>query len=693
MPAFFMRPVFMKHLLKNSFFMKKRLVVSLFHRNVSAVLLLFFSINAYALDVVHHEIKISLSPDEHSLKVTDVLTLPDSVADKGHLELYLHAGLSPQIKESDVSLKVSQYQSEKTPVPLEQLEVSLPSGINTITLTYQGKIYHPVEQLGAEYARSFSVSPGLISSDGVFLSGASYWYARLTSELHTFQIDVQLPSGWSSVSQGQRSINSIDNKTVTTWSIDKSQDEIYLIAAQFNEYSQASGAIEAMVFLRKPDAKLAQKYLDTTAQYIEMYRQLLGTYPYKKFALVENFWETGYGMPSFTLLGPRVIRFPFILHSSYPHEILHNWWGNGVYVDYQTGNWAEGLTSYLADHLIKEQRGQAINYRRNALQKYTDFVNHNRDFPLSQFRSRHNATTEAIGYGKTLMFFHMLRLQVGDVQFIRALQTFYRQYRFKYAGFDDIRKVFESVTDLKLDSTFKQWVARTGAPELQLNNVKAVKSENGYTLIVTIEQVQADDPYVLELPLSITIDGSQTAFQTTKVIDSKRNELKVELPARPLVLDVDPEFDLFRRLDINEIPPALTKAFGAEKVLIVLPSKADKKQFSAYQKLAQSWQRGHSGSLEIIRDNELKSLPSDRAIWLFGWRNQFRGELINALRVYDVVADKEKIKIDKTVLLRDKHAVVMTARNPGNDKQPITWLVNNNINAMPGFITPPTVAT
>ena len=31
-------------------------------------------------------------------------------------------------------------------------------------------------------------------------------------------------------------------------------------------------------------------------------------------------------MPSFTLLGSSIIRFPFILNSSFPHEILHNWW-------------------------------------------------------------------------------------------------------------------------------------------------------------------------------------------------------------------------------------------------------------------------------------------------------------------------------------------------------------------------------
>lgn len=128
-----------------------------------------------------------------------------------------------------------------------------------------------------------------------------------------------------------------------------------------------------------------------------MYSKLIGPYPYKKFALVENFWETGYGMPSFTLLGPKIIRFPFILHSSYPHEILHNWWANGVFVDLNAGNWNEGLTAYLSDHLVKEQRNQGVEYRRTTLQKYTDYVAKSKDFPIMEFRSRHSSATEAVG--------------------------------------------------------------------------------------------------------------------------------------------------------------------------------------------------------------------------------------------------------------------------------------------------------
>jgi hypothetical protein len=112
-----------------------------------------------------------------------------------------------------------------------------------------------------------------------------------------------------------------------------------------------------MVFLRTPDA-LANRYLDATVKYLDTYSKMLGPYPYAKFALVENFWESGLGLPSYTLLGPTVLRLPFIIDTSYPHEILHSWWGNSVFVDEASGNWCEGLTAYQADYRLKEEKGE-----------------------------------------------------------------------------------------------------------------------------------------------------------------------------------------------------------------------------------------------------------------------------------------------------------------------------------------------
>ncbi|WDT81385.1 MAG: M1 family aminopeptidase [Candidatus Manganitrophus sp.] len=343
---------------------------------------------------------------------------------------------------------------------------------------------------------------------------STFWYPWFDGGRITFTVEVQSPKGWEVISQGERKSHQRDESgSAVRWESPEPQEEIFLVGGPLTEYRKA-GPVEAMAFLRKPDPELAEKYLGVTGQYIEMYQKLIGPYPYKKFALVENYWETGYGMPSFTLLGAQVIRLPFILHSSYPHEILHNWWGNGVYVDFQSGNWSEGLTAYLADHLISEQRGKGAEARRASLQKYADYVAEGKDFPLTAFRGRHSAASEAVGYGKTLMLFHMLRRQLGDDLFVRALQKFYRDHRFKRAGFADLQRAFSAAAGKDLQSEFDQWVTRAGAPALRVGETTAKEEENGFLLTVTLEQIQAGPPYRLSVPIAVTLEGQEGSIRS-----------------------------------------------------------------------------------------------------------------------------------------------------------------------------------
>ena len=101
-------------------------------------------------------------------------------------------------------------------------------------------------------------------------------------------------------------------------------------------------------------------------------------------------------------------------------------------------------------------------YRRSTLQKFTNVVDESNDFPLNRFISRHDAASEAIGYGKSLMMWHMLRRKVGDDNFKKGFTLFYKNYKFKTASFDDIRKSFEEVANTNLEAFFNQWLTRTG---------------------------------------------------------------------------------------------------------------------------------------------------------------------------------------------------------------------------------------
>ena len=82
-----------------------------------------------------------------------------------------------------------------------------------------------------------------------------------------------------------------------------------------------------------------------------------------------------------------------------------------------------------------------------------------------------------------------------------------------------------------------------------------------------IDIVKRGPAYRLEVPVAVHLADTQHAFQSTVSLEEKRQSIALELPARPLQLDIDPEFDLFRRLHRNEIPPAVSQAMAPVSVL------------------------------------------------------------------------------------------------------------------------------
>jgi len=639
--------------------------------------------------MIHHDLIVTLDPANHYLKVRDRIRVPGTLV-TAPLTISLNADLKVQavsgglkllpirsrVQGSDSGIDRDDHDSaSRVPVNVYRVEGAMPGQELTGELDYEGNVNYTVQQSGSEYARAFSQSPGLIESRGVYLAGSTHWVPRVGDALMTYTLAVELPAGWKSVSQGERtpgpplgppsaaSGSVMGARATEQWSVATPTEEVHLIAAPFTEYSRDAGGVKAFAFLRKPDQVLADRYLDATAQYLEMYSGLLGPYPYSKFALVENFWQTGYGMPSFTLLGDEIIRFPFILHSSYPHELLHNWWGNGVFVDVATGNWCEGLTAYLADHLIAEQRGQGAEHRRAILQRVTNYVTPENDFPVSRFLSRHDAVTEVIGYGKTAMMWNMLREKVGDTQFIKALQAFYRDNRFRAASFDDIRKSFEAVSGLDLRPFFDQWINEVGTPELKLDHAAG----HGDRVDIRLSQVQTGRLFTLDVPVVIETDKGVETRTVSMPSDRARVDASFDLKAPARRIEIDPRFQVYRRLSPFEIPPSLSKAFGAKKVLIVMSADSA----PLYAGLAKAWSRD---GVETVMDSALDALPADRAVWVFGAGNKFAPVVADALKTYGASLDATALRTTNAVHEAAGRSLVVAARHPDNPDSAVIYV-------------------
>ncbi len=689
--------------MQNILIQKGRLIINSMRLHRFFLALVFFPlpIVAHAEALMHHEIRVELSPESNRLRVVDKMLLPPSVRpdEAGKFHFLLHEGLNPKALTAGVTLEMipqtsdplaSQSKiSDLSPSPLSatvsiaHYTLTLPIGLRQVILSYEGEIYHPLTG-GTPSSGGEQDTPGIVSDEGIFLSGESAWYPNFYNALMTFSLDIVLPQKWHAVSQGERTENrSEGNLRRVRWESPEPQEEIFIVGGEWTEYQRQAGRVLTMAFLKTPDHGLANRYLKATEQYLDMYQKLLGPYPYKKFALVENFWETGYGMPSFTLLGSKVLRLPFILNTSYPHEILHNWWGNGVYVDRVHGNWSEGLTTYLADFLLQEQKGMGKEARLAYLQKYASSVSADQDFPLSEFQSRTDTASQAIGYGKTLFLLHMFRQSLGDETFIKALRTFFHENRFKQVSFEALSHAFSRAAQKDLRPEFMQWVQRKGAPRIRAKNIRSEKTVQGYLLKATLEQQQWGPAWSVTIPIAITLEGQKESFQTKIVMDEKEIEVSLSLPARPIRLKIDPEYDLFRRLHPTEMPPSLGKAMNAESTLILLPATASVSLRIEYQKFARSMEKDHPDKVEIAWDNEYEALPEDRSVWLMGWENRFQKTILKQLRRFGVSTNSAMTRIGDTQVPRRGHGLVLTASHPKHAKLSLTWIASDHAPSIP----------
>ena len=507
---------------------------------------------------IDYELNLHLDPAQHRLAGQAQLSSRDQP-------------LSPPLRLAP-SAVVESLEADGRPVPFTftngQLWWSQPAG--TISIRYRAVFNDPLpaETLGVEDP-SFGVR-AVIHPQGVFLAGGVAWFPQKPGERGRHRVLITAPDGLVAVTAGELlELESRDGATVSAWHNDFPLPGLALAAGRYRLARANLDGIQLLTFLSAENAHLADGYLAAMQRHLAFYRDLIGPYPFAKFAVVENFLPTGFGLPSWTLLGNSVIRLPFILDTSLPHEIVHSWWGNAVEVDYAHGNWAEGLTTYLSDYLLKEigQAPEALAYRRKILRDYAALVTADNDFPLRDFSGRMARYQQAVGYGKGAMVFHMLRKEVGEAVFWDGLRRVATEGLGQEFGWPDLERVFARAADRDLRPFFRQWVDQPGAPQLRLDRVQLQQHGSGWR--VSGELRQAGAPYRLNLPMRLTCaDGSVSNLIVTLTGDITAFSFDTE--RRPLRLDADPDVDLFRRLAEEEMPATVNDLVNLQQPLVVV---------------------------------------------------------------------------------------------------------------------------
>jgi Peptidase family M1 domain len=479
----------------------------------------------------------------------------------------------------------------------------------------------PVRPLNAENP-GFGVS-ATISEHGSFLLAGSGWYPQWAGGRSNYTLKVIAPAGMIAVTAGQsKGYLNQNGKTQSTWLIGDPVRGLSLSVGPYIVREKKVGKITAATYFFAETDHLANAYLKATAEYLSMYQNLFGPYPFEKFAVVENFFPTGFGFPSYTLIGGSVLRLPFIIHTSLGHEIAHCWWGNGVLVDDEGGNWSEALTTYVADYFYQEKKSaeDARRYRLQILRSFSTLVTPNKDFALKQFQSRYDPISKTIGYDKGAMIFHMLRKQLGEEAFWGGLRDLYRDRLFKATSWTDLQKEFEIRGGRSLQPFFDQWVFHKGAPRFYLDAIQSKQTGNVWKIEGRI--VQSAPPSSFDLNLMLETRDHRI-YKTIRVSD-KETPIQIMAKSKPIRLVADPDCDVMRRLFPDEIPPAINALKRSAALLAVFSADLKPEVQTAVDTLILSlgiknyrWVAEEKISREQLNENDLLLVgyPQDKALF------------------------------------------------------------------------------
>ena len=413
---------------------------------------------------------------------------------------------------------------------------------------------------------------------GSFLPGSALWHPSVADGLAGYRVDIAVPGGQKALVAGRLAKEHESGGAYRArFEFPHPADGIDLIAGPYEVqsrdiHSAAGTPLRLRTYFHPEVAPLAADYLDSVQSYIDRYEGWIGAYPYSEFSVVSSPTPTGFGMPTLTYLGIDVLRLPFIRATSLGHEVLHNWWGNGVSVDYARGNWSEGLTTFMADYRYKEDQGAGAA-REMRLEWLRDFaaMPAGEDRPLNRFVARHHGASQIVGYNKAAMTFLMLRDLIGGEAFDAGIREFWRAQRFRAASWTDLQRAFEQASRRDLSAFFAQWLDRAGAPALRIADARSVASGKSWRVTATLDQ--GTPPYDLRVPLVLRTEGGAQA----RVCDMRadRQVVAFETDARPRALALDPELRLFRRLAPGEAPPILRQVMvDPEAALAILSGGA-----------------------------------------------------------------------------------------------------------------------
>ncbi|NJM61107.1 MAG: M1 family metallopeptidase [Oscillatoriales cyanobacterium RU_3_3] len=392
---------------------------------------------------------------------------------------------------------------------------------------------------------------------------------------------------------------------------------------------------------READAKIS---MGKTPQMIEFFSQAFGyPYPFPKYAqvCVDDFIFGGMENTSTTLLTDRCLLDERAAldnrgtESLVAHELAHQWFGDLVVIKHWSHAWIkEGMASYSEVLWTDKEYGKedAAYYMLNEARSYLaeDSSRYRRPIVTHVYREAIELYDRHL-YEKGACVYHMIRAELGDELFYKAIHTFVQDNAHKTVETIDLLRAIEKSTGRNLMFLFDQYVYRGGHPDYKVSY-----SWDGDSKLakVTVTQTQVKDSkngngnkkdvFDLKIPIGFGYKPEKTGADSTAPIKTftvrvyeREQSFYFPLDEKPAFISFDVGNNYLKTVSL-EYPVAELKAqlqFDPDPVSRIYAAKALAKKggLEAVKTLSEALKKEHFWGVRVEVAGELSNIKLDQA--------------------------------------------------------------------------------
>ncbi|MBD1929369.1 M1 family metallopeptidase [Trichocoleus sp. FACHB-90] len=370
-------------------------------------------------------------------------------------------------------------------------------------------------------------------------------------QLATSEIRVKIPKPLIAISNGELIETKEDgDRKIYHW-LQQQVHPSYLITLAVGDFAEIKdewNGKPVTYYVEKNREQDARRSMGKTPQMIEFFSEKFGyPYPFPKYAqvCVDDFIFGGMENTSTTLLTDRCLldeRASLdnrLTESLVAHELAHQWFGDLVVIKHWSHAWIkEGMASYSEVLWTDEEYGaqDAAYYLLNEARSYIseDSSRYRRPIVTHVYREAIELYDRHL-YEKGACVYHMIRTELGDELFFKAIHTFVQDNAHQTVETVDLLRAIEKATGRNLLFLFDQYVYRGGHPDFKVAYVWDADSKLAK---VTVTQTQAasdnngSKSELFDLKIPIAFGYSQPEETGTDKQNPKSKIFKVRVNER-----------------------------------------------------------------------------------------------------------------------------------------------------------------